>query len=130
MEKKEKEHEARIFEKLDEHFNSIDDRLNEIEGRFEEIDDHFDDLNIKLNTLEEHDKQQDIAAEKRQRGILALFQKQFMTFGNDLLKPDHQITYKEYAVYETQHRLYNDLGGNHEGDEQFRLVKTKYEKGL
>ena len=54
-EKQEKDHESRIFAKLDEHFDNFDNRLNDIDGRFEEVDGRFDDLVLKLNALEEHD---------------------------------------------------------------------------
>jgi hypothetical protein len=33
-------------------------------------------------------------------------------------------------AYTQQHLVYNGLGGNHEGDEQFALVQTKYHTGL
>lgn len=99
-EQQEQEHEARVFAKLDEHFNKFDDRLDDLEGRFEEVDERFDNLSYKLNTLEEHDQQQDIAASKRQKGILALVGEQFMAFGAELLDPNHKITYEEYTKYD------------------------------
>lgn len=40
-----------------------------------------------------------------------------MSNGKELLKPNHIITYDEFADYSKQHNLYNKLGGNHEGDE-------------
>lgn len=97
---------------------------------YSKLDEHFDVLTEKLNTLEEHDKRQDIEAEKRKKGILALYKKQFLNMGKELLAPGHIITYEEYAEYSASHQLYNDLGGNHEGDQQFKLVTTKYESGL
>ena len=113
---KDREREQRIYSKLDEKFDGIESR--------------FDDVVDRLDKLEEHDKMQDIEADKRKQGILALYKKDFLNQGKELLDQNHIITYEEYADYSAQHKLYNDLGGNHEGDEQFALVTTKYKTGL
>lgn len=97
---------------------------------YSKLDERFDDVVNRLNDLEQHDKQQDIEANKRKQGILALYKKQFLNLGRDLLTPGHIITYEEYTEYSSAHKLYNALGGNHEGDQQFKLVTTKYESGL
>jgi len=47
-----------------------------------------------------------------------------------LLKDDHIITLQEYENISNEHRIYNSLKGNHEGDALYSLVKVKYEAGL
>ena len=113
---KDREREQRIYSKLDE--------------KFAEIDNRFDDIVIRLDKLEKHDQMQDVEADKRKQGILALYKKEFLNHGKELLEPNHIITYDEYVDYSAQHKLYNELGGNHEGDEQFDLVTGKYKTGL
>ena len=113
---KDRDRENRIYSKLDE--------------KFAEISHRFDDIVERLNLLEKHDKLQDAEAEKRKQGILALYKKEFLELGKNLLAPGHIITYEEYADYSQAHKLYNELGGNHEGDEQYNLVTTKYKTGL
>lgn len=47
-----------------------------------------------------------------------------------LLKEDHVITLQEFENITNEHRIYNTLKGNHEGDSLYSLVKVKYEAGL
>jgi len=47
-----------------------------------------------------------------------------------LLKPDHVINYKEYEQLVADHVVYNQLGGNHEGDALFSMVEAKYKNTI
>ena len=52
------------------------------------------------------------------------------TFKNNcrrLLDLDHEITLEEYEEISKDHEAYNSLGGNHNGDELFLLVRKKVE---
>lgn len=63
-------------------------------------------------------------------GMLSIQGKQFKDECRALLKEDHTITLQEYEGITNEHRIYNTLHGNHEGDSLFSLVKVKYEAGL
>lgn len=63
-------------------------------------------------------------------GMLSIQGKQFKDECRALLKDDHVITLQEYENISNEHRIYNTLKGNHEGDALYSLVKVKYEAGL
>lgn len=60
------------------------------------------------------------------QGMLSVQGKQFKDECRMLLKEDHHITLEEYENISREHKVYNSLEGNHEGDELFRLVGVKY----
>lgn len=63
-------------------------------------------------------------------GMLSVQGKQFKEECRKLLAEDHIITLHEFEHIQEEHRTYNALNGNHEGDSLFSLVKVKYEAGL
>ncbi len=63
-------------------------------------------------------------------GVLSIQQKGFKTMCSKLLQQSDPITYDQYDSLVNEHRIYNNLGGNHDGDELFRLVTIKYQNGL
>lgn len=63
-------------------------------------------------------------------GMLSIQGKQFKDECRMLLKEDHVITLQEFENITNEHRIYNTLKGNHEGDSLYSLVKVKYEAGL
>lgn len=63
-------------------------------------------------------------------GMLSVQGKQFKEECRKLLAEDHTITLHEFEHIQEEHRTYNALNGNHEGDSLFSLVKVKYEAGL
>ena len=63
-------------------------------------------------------------------GTLALWRKTYFNDARKLLEPDHVITDKEYVKISVEHNVYNQLGGNHEGDEYFNSITIKYNSGL
>lgn len=78
---------------------------------------------------EENKKQdQDIAAIKQ--GTLALWKKVYFDDCRRLLETGHIITYDEFNHISSEHDIYNQLGGNHEGDEMFANITHKYRTGL
>ncbi len=63
-------------------------------------------------------------------GMLSIQGRQFKDECRALLKDNHIITLQEFENLSNEHRIYNCLKGNHEGDSLFSLVKVKYEAGL
>lgn len=43
-----------------------------------------------------------------------------------LLEEGHIITLKEFEEITKEHKIYNSLGGNSEGDTYFNLITEKY----
>lgn len=62
--------------------------------------------------------------------MLSIQSKQFKDECRMLLKEGHSISLQEYENITNEHRIYNALNGNHEGDSLYGLVKEKYEAGL
>lgn len=83
-----------------------------------------------LNELHEeiqtkHDfQEEEIKALKK--GILSLQRPLFLSKCQKLLEPEHIITLEEYTDIDSDHEAYNALGGNHQGDQMFKLVHKKY----
>ena len=59
-------------------------------------------------------------------GLLTIQGDVFKSKCRDLLKADF-ISLEQYETLERDHSAYNALGGNHTGDELFKLVKKKFE---
>ena len=65
-----------------------------------------------------------------QDAILSIQGREFKAHCRALLQPDHEITLDEYEQIISDHAAYNNLGGNHKGDELFDLVTHKFDAGL
>ena len=63
-------------------------------------------------------------------GILSMQRRDFITDCRALLNPDHEITLDEYEQIMDDHKTYNSLGGNHKGDEWYRMVEQKFKSSL
>lgn len=63
-------------------------------------------------------------------GILSIQGRQFKEECRALLENDHEITLKEFEYITNEHRIYNALRGNHDGDDLYNLVETKYRANL
>lgn len=98
-----------------------------VTARIENLERKYDELEKRM---EERNAEQDKQSDALRQGILALQKELFLKEGRDLLDSNHTITYEEFMAYTQQHLVYNGLGGNHEGDEQFSLVQIKYHTGL
>lgn len=64
------------------------------------------------------------------QGLLSLQGRDFREECYRLLKENHVITLEEYEQVESDHAAYNALGGNHNGDHLYELVKHKVEGNL
>jgi hypothetical protein len=62
--------------------------------------------------------------------LLSIEEKTFKDNCRNLLRPYHTITLDEYEDIQAAHTIYNELGGNHDGDALFKMVMAKYEKTL
>lgn len=76
------------------------------------IEKKIDTLEDNLNTL--------------RGGILSLQRREFKEECRKLLNQKEAITYEQYTMLQNEHTVYNSLGGNHEGDQLFKLVSMRY----
>lgn len=76
------------------------------------IEKKIDTLEDNLNTLKD--------------GILSLQRKEFKEECRRLLNQEEAITYEQYTMLQREHTVYNSLGGNHEGDQLFKLASMRY----
>lgn len=63
-------------------------------------------------------------------GLLSIQQRAFKQMCQDLIEQTEPITYDQYEAITNEHCTYNKLGGNHDGDELFKLVFIKYSNQL
>ena len=95
-----------------------DEKQAFLSGVKAEIRAEFERSNKKETELQEELK-------NLRNGLLSV---QGRTFKNDcrnLLDPNHVITLEEYEEISQDHNAYKSLGGNHNGDELFNLVRQK-----
>lgn len=99
------------------------------------------DLEEKINqrTLESLDRYEKTCKQIEQtnenlsvlkQGMLSVQGKEFKEGCRALLDNNHDITLSEFEDISVEHNVYKHLGGNHDGDALFDLVKAKYEKSL
>ena len=60
-------------------------------------------------------------------GLLSIQGRAFKASCKKLLEEGHEITLEEYEEITKDHDAYNSLGGNHNGDQLYRLVRQKVE---
>ena len=96
-----------------------------------------DSFNEKMTLLQEEDKhinsridQLHNDLEIMRDGILSLHRRRFVDDCRKLLNQESEITQEDYERLKREHRTYNALGGNHEGDEMYNLFLKKYEAQL
>lgn len=111
----------KINEKIIEAVNNGNQNiLNVLEKNIEALSNETTQLNNKVEaTIEE--------LHKLKAGVLSIYKKEFTQDCRKLLDPAHIITYDEFQNVSRNHEVYNGLGGNHEGDEMFAIVKEKYQ---
>lgn len=90
------------------------------------------EIDHKIENLEQKsDKRDDELLDKiiiLKQGLLSIQGHQFRSMCCELLNPDHDITLDEYEQITTDHDIYNSLGGNHRGDNLFKLVEQKVQQ--
>lgn len=60
-------------------------------------------------------------------GLLSIQGRTFKSNCRRLLDQDHEISLEEYEEITKDHEAYNSLGGNHNGDQLYQLVRKKVE---
>ena len=60
-------------------------------------------------------------------GLLSVQGRMFKSDCKKLLEEEHEITLEEYEEITRDHHAYNSLGGNHNGDQLYLLVRKKVE---
>ena len=61
-------------------------------------------------------------------GLLSIQGRTFKSNCRRLLDQNHEITLEEYEEITKDHDAYNSLGGNHNGDQLYSLVRKKVEE--
>ena len=91
-----------------------------LEGIKDEIRAEFERSNKKETELAEEIK-------VLKAGLLSIQGRTFKNNCRRLLDPDHDISLEEYEEITKDHEAYNSLGGNHNGDQLYQLVRKKVE---
>ena len=93
--------------------------------------------NNLVEVVKEYDEKSMRADEHMQReidvmkdGLLSIDGRAFKADCRRLLEDQHIITLDEYEALVIEHKVYNNLGGNHEGDALFSMVEAKYKNSL
>ena len=107
------------------------ERMQEL--RTEVKDEITKELNEQVEKLSNEDakiyQEIEIMSEKVEivgSGVLAIQGQVFKEECRRLLDENHHITLDEFEQLQQDHEVYNNLGGNHKGDELFEAAKTKY----
>ena len=127
MSKTEKEnHETSIIttiqDKMDDQYNKTQEQMDACYNRLENKISDF------VNASEQEDKKIYEKIGNLEDGILSLQGQQFKESCHQLLDQKEPITFSQYDKLMIEHKTYNKLGGNHDGDQLFHLVSLKYEK--
>lgn len=101
-------------ERLDEKNAFLESIKKEISAEFERSNSKETELAGEIKTLK--------------AGLLSIQGRAFKNNCKRLLDPDHEISLEEYEEITKDHDAYNSLGGNHNGDELFILVRKKVEE--
>ena len=101
-------------ERLEEKNAFLESIKKEISAEFERSNTRETELAGEIKTLK--------------AGLLSIQGRAFKNNCKRLLDPDHEISLEEYEEITKDHDAYNSLGGNHNGDELFILVRKKVEE--
>lgn len=93
-----------IKEEFQEEFEKNENRDNQITTTLQ-------DINNAIKTITQ--------------GLLSVQRRSFKEDCEHLLDPEHVITLDEFQQITNDHDTYNALGGNHTGDQLFKLVEEK-----
>lgn len=97
-----------------------DERESLMQSIKAEIRAEFERSNKKENELAEQIK-------VLKAGLLSIQGRTFKSNCRRLLDQDHEISLEEYEEITKDHDAYNSLGGNHNGDQLYMLVRKKVE---
>lgn len=116
-----KDQKQKLQDQFDEFYQKIDETLN---VKFKAIEREDADIDNRLSAIEK-------SIEPLKEGVLSLHRRKFLDDCRYFLEnEDEEITLEDFKRVQREHKVYNDLGGNHEGDEHWELFKAKYEAQL
>ena len=109
--------------------------------RQQEQDEFYNKIKSEIDKERKNSKEDDIALQEDMnalstlltsltKGLLSVQGRQFKADCKKLLDEKHVITFDEYQQINEDHEAYHGLGGNHNGDALFELVRKKAEKEL
>lgn len=106
--REQKEANAELKKDLEKGFESM---LQKSEAGDAELQKEIDVMGEQLDTL--------------RKGVLSIQRKDFIGTCQMFLDENHIITLDEFEQITEDHEVYNALGGNHRGDNLYRLVEEK-----
>lgn len=127
MSKTEKEnHETAIIttiqKKMDDQYDKTQEQMDACYSR---LDNKISDF---VKESQEEDKKINKKIDSVREGMLSFQGEKFKYSCQKLLTQEQEISLLQYQELMIEHNVYNNLGGNHDGDEMFRLVTIKFNK--
>ena len=117
-------HETSIIETIKDQMNKQYDKTQE------QMTQCYNKLDTKITEFIDESREEDKKMDKRVSGIrndvLTIEGAYFRAECRKLLEKEHIITQEEFNTITLQHDAYNNLGGNHEGDMLFEMVREKH----
>lgn len=111
-------------EKLQSQFDEFYQKINQaLDEKFEALEQEDETIDDRLNAIEQ-------SMEPLKQGVLSLHRRKFLDDCRYFLETEEEITLEDFKRVQREHKVYNDLGGNHEGDEHWELFKARYEAQL
>lgn len=99
-----------LYDKINKNLDTRDKKLREED---EKVNERLDKVDDTLDILRD--------------GLLALHRRRFVDDCRKLIEQEEEITMEDYRRLEREHRTYNSLGGNHEGDQLYSIFLQKYQ---
>ena len=122
------QHEQQLLNKID---SKMDQERTDITQQMAKC---YSDL---ITVVKQQDEKSNLADQHIQEeidilkdGLLSIDGRAFKADCRRMLEDNHQITLDEYEELVVEHGVYNNLGGNHEGDALFSMVEIKYKNSL
>lgn len=109
--------------KLTNQIEHLEQKINDLEEKSVKAADAEKGLDNGLDKLTE-----DLQALKE--GVLSIQKQQFLKTCRKLINQEDPIQLEQFEKITAEHRTYNLLGGNHDGDELYRLVTNKFNSQL
>lgn len=109
--------------KLTNQIDHLEEKISELEEKTIKTANAEMGLDSGLDKLED-----DLKALKE--GVLSIQKQQFLKTCRKLINQEDPIQLEQFEKITAEHRTYNLLGGNHDGDELYRLVTNKYNNQL
>lgn len=109
--------------KLTNQIDHLEEKISELEEKATKTVNVEKGLDNGLDKLED-----DLKALKE--GVLSIQKQQFLKTCRKLINQEDPIQLEQFEKITAEHRTYNLLGGNHDGDELYRLVTSKYNSQL